>query len=84
MGMLMAEPLQNKALFKTLHITLCFFVIFITKDIYAQSLLLPGDIVFVSVNATSNEFEIVPLIDLEAGTEFSVNNGIWDNAELIL
>ncbi len=78
----MAEPLQNKALFKTLHITLCFFVIFITKDIYAQSLLLPGDIVFVSVNATSNEFEIVPLIDLEAGTEFSVNNGIWDNAEL--
>ncbi len=83
MGMPMAEPLQNRALFKTLHITLIFFVIIITGNTYAQSLLLPGDIVFVSVNATSNEFELVPLIDLEAGTKFSVNNGEWDNTRMV-
>ncbi|MFY0696285.1 MAG: T9SS type A sorting domain-containing protein [Balneola sp.] len=78
----MAEPLQNKALFRTLHIALFFFVILITKSSYAQSLLLPGDIVFVSVNSTTNQFELVPLIDLEIGTEFNVSNGLWDNSDL--
>ncbi|MBO6620600.1 MAG: T9SS type A sorting domain-containing protein [Balneola sp.] len=78
----MAGPLQNKALFKTLHIALIVFVIFIAKNSYAQSLLLPGDIVFVSINATSDEFELVPLIDLKAGTKFSINNGEWDNTDL--
>lgn len=75
----MAEPLQNRALFKKLHIVLFFFVIFITKYSHAQSLLLPGDIVFVSVNANSNSFEFVSLIDLDAGTKFSITNGIWKN-----
>ncbi|OAN62382.1 hypothetical protein A8B79_02180 [Balneola sp. EhC07] len=79
----MAEPLQNKALFRTLHIALFFFVILITKSSYAQSLLLPGDIVFVSVNSTTNQFELVPLIDLEIGTEFNVSNGLWDNSDLV-
>lgn len=78
----MAEPLQNKALFRTLHIALFFFVILITKSSYAQSLLLPGDIVFVSVNSTTNQFELVPLIDLEIGTEFNVSNGLWNNSDL--
>lgn len=78
----MAEPLQNKALFRTLHIALFFFVILITKSSYAQSLLLPGDIVFVSVNSTANQFELVPLIDLEIGTEFNVSNGLWNNSDL--
>ncbi|MEP0006482.1 MAG: T9SS type A sorting domain-containing protein [Balneola sp.] len=78
----MAEPLQNKALFRTLHIALFFFVILITKSSYAQSLLLPGDIVFVSVNSTTDQFELVPLIDLEIGTEFNVSNGLWDNSDL--
>ena len=78
----MAEPLQNKALFRTLHIALFFFVILITKNSYAQSLLLPGDVVFVSINSTSDEFELIPLIDLESGTEFSINNGVWNKNEL--
>ncbi|MEP2447454.1 MAG: T9SS type A sorting domain-containing protein [Balneola sp.] len=78
----MAEPLQNKALFRTLHIALFFFVILITKSSYAQSLLLPGDIVFVSVNSTTDQFELVPLIDLEIGTEFNVSNGLWNNSDL--
>ena len=77
----MAEPLQKKALFRTLHIALFFFVIFITKNSYAQTLLLPGDVVFVSVNSSSNEFELVSLIELESGTEFSINNGVWNNSE---
>ncbi len=77
----MAEPLQNTALFKKIHIVLLVFVIFIAKSSQAQSLLLPGDIVFVSVNANSNSFEFVPLIDLEQGTQFSISNGNWDNDE---
>lgn len=75
----MAEPLQNTALFKKLHIALFLFVILIAKSSQAQSLLLPGDIVFVSVNADSNSFEFVPLIDIEEGTIFSISNGDWDN-----
>lgn len=77
----MAKPLQNRALFKKIHIALFFFVIFIAKSSYAQTLLLPGDIVFISVNATNDSFEILPLIDLEEGTEFIISNGEWSNSE---
>jgi len=77
----MAEPLQNKALFRKLHIALFLFVIIITKSSQAQSLLLPGDIVFVSVSSTSDTFEFIPLITLEKGTEFNVSNGLWNETK---
>jgi len=79
----MAESLQKKVLLNKLHIALFFFVIFFAKSSQAQSLLLPGDIVFVSVSADSNSFEFVPLINLEKGTRFSFSNGSWDNSEQV-
>ncbi len=35
---------------------------------YAQTTLLPGDIVVVTTNISSNELELIPLIDIEEGT----------------
>lgn len=76
----MAEPLQNTALFKKLHIALFLLVmLLVTSSAHAQSLLLPGDMVFVSVNSTTDSFEFIPLINLEEGTQFSISNGIWEN-----
>ncbi len=75
----MALPLQNTALLKKLHITLFLLVATITNIAQAQSLLLPGDITFISVNSTTDSFEFIPLIDLEKGTEFKISNGLWDD-----
>lgn len=73
----MAEPLQNSALFRNLHIALFFLMTFFIGSSNAQSLLLPGDIVFVSVSSSANTFEFIPLVDLEKGTQFEISNGIW-------
>ncbi|MFY0684946.1 MAG: T9SS type A sorting domain-containing protein [Balneola sp.] len=78
----MAEPLQKKALFNKLHIALLFFVILIAKSSQAQTLLLPGDIAFVSVSASSSTFEFIPLTNIEKGTEFQISNGFWSNENL--
>ncbi len=51
-----------------------------TRSVQAQTVLLPGDIAFVSVNSSDNSFEIVPLIDLDSGTQFSLSNAIWDRS----
>lgn len=76
--MLMAKTLQTKALILKIHIVLFLVLVSFSKSTLAQTLLLPGDIVFVSVNSSNNSFEIVPLIDLTKGTTFEINNGLWN------
>lgn len=41
---------------------------------YAQSTLLPGDLITVSINSSANSLELVALIDIEIGTTFSINS----------
>lgn len=41
---------------------------------YAQTTLLPGDLVIVTINSAEFEIEIVPLIDLEPQTEFELRS----------
>ena len=79
--MLMAKQLQIRRLLKKLHIALFLVLILFSGSALSQTLLLPGDGVFVSVNASNNTFEIVPLIDLTKGTEFEISNGIWDESK---
>ncbi len=38
------------------------------KSSYAQTTLLPGDLLIVTANVSVNEFELIPLIDIEEGT----------------
>ncbi len=78
----MAESLLHRAFSKKLHIALLLFFTLGMGNLNAQSLLLPGDVMFVSVNSTDDTFEFVPLINIEKGTTFYISNGEWDNRDL--
>lgn len=79
----MALKLQRRNSLRTLHIALFLFVILCTaRSVKAQTVLLPGDIAFVSVNSSDNSFEIVPLIDLESGTQFMLSNATWNQSDM--
>lgn len=43
---------------------------------YAQTTLLPGDLLVVTANTSINEFELIPLIDLEAGTQLRLSGAV--------
>ncbi len=75
----MRQQLLRKAYFKTLHIALLFSSILISIEAKAQTILVPGDVVFVSINSVNDSFEIIPLIDIREGTKLYVNNGLWSN-----
>ncbi len=78
----MRQPLQRKAYFKTLHIALFICFMLLSISVKSQTILVPGDVVFVSLNAGDNSFEIIPLIDVQKGTKLYVNNGLWSNEKL--
>ncbi len=75
----MRQQLLRKAYFKTLHIALFLSFILISIEAKAQTILVPGDVVFVSINSVDSSFEIIPLIDVRKGTKLYVNNGLWSN-----
>ncbi len=78
----MRQQLLRKAYFKTLHIALFFSFILISIEAKAQTILVPGDVVFVSINSVNDSFEIIPLIDIREGTRLYVNNGLWSNEKV--
>src|SRR5690554_1458498 len=75
----MSRKLLSKAHFRTLHIALVFSFVFFSTTVKSQSILIPGDAVFVSVNSEDNSFEISPLVALKKGTTLYFSNGIWNN-----
>lgn len=75
----MVQTLLRKKLLKTLHITITVFLVLFVQSSIAQTVLIPGDIVFVSVNSPQNSFEFVPLIPLDKGTEIRFGIGKWDS-----
>lgn len=75
----MVQTLLRKKLLKTLHIAITIFLILFVQSSSAQTVLIPGDIVFVSVNSPQNSFEFVPLIPLDKGTEIRFGIGKWDS-----
>jgi len=80
----MAHKLQLsvKNLVKTITSLLLIWVI--TWSGYAQSTLLPGDLLTVSLNGSNSTLEIVPLIDLEENTQFSIKSSSNPDSELII
>ncbi len=66
-------------------ITCIFFSLLIALGagtISAQTVLAPGDLFFVTINSGSTDyFEFIPLVDIEAGTTINFTNDIWINSE---
>lgn len=66
------------ALFKILHIALLTVVFVTGSTAYAQTSLSSGDVVIVTINTGSESgIDIIPLVDLEQGTELVLSNADW-------
>ncbi len=78
----MVQELLKRIKHNILHIVFALSFLSLSGSLYAQSVLLPADIVIVSVNATDNSFDFIPLVDLEEGTTLWFSNGAW-NSELL-
>ncbi|MBO6534659.1 MAG: T9SS type A sorting domain-containing protein [Balneolaceae bacterium] len=65
--------LQSRVL-KLIHIVSSLLLLWVLLGkSYAQTTLLPGDLLVVTANTSVNEFELIPLIDLEAGTQLRLS-----------
>lgn len=80
----MATKLLSEYLIKTLHIALLILISQWGFQVEAQSVLLPGDVAVVSVNATNNSVDLIPLIDIEEGTVLNLSAGKWDSSAGLL
>ncbi|MDZ7805666.1 MAG: T9SS type A sorting domain-containing protein [Gracilimonas sp.] len=74
----MAAKLLSENLVKYLHIALLILISLWGVQVNAQSVLLPGDVAVVSVNASNNSVDLIPLIDIEKGTVINLSAGKWD------
>lgn len=80
----MALKLLSRKLRITLHIALFFCFALLSAGSNAQSVLLPGDVVIVSANADTQSIDIIPLIDIEEGTELYFSSGVWQASDRTL
>lgn len=77
----MVRTVLYRTLKRTLHIALIFSIVSLWQTVRSQSVLLPGDVVTVSVNAEGHVFDIVPLVDVEKGTRLYFSSGQWIEKE---
>ncbi|MTI87826.1 MAG: T9SS type A sorting domain-containing protein [Balneolaceae bacterium] len=75
----MAQKLLYSTLKRISHIALFIVAFLLTEGVKAQSVLLPGDVVVVSVNEEKDSFDFIPLIDIEKGTLLYFSDGSWDS-----
>src|SRR5690554_4022437 len=61
-----------------LHIALLIVLLFSSQQGKTQSILLPGDVVVVSANASNDSFEFIPLMDIEKNTTIYFSNSLPD------
>lgn len=80
----MAAKLLPEYLAKSIHIALLILFSLFGGKVEAQSVLLPGDVAVVSVNASNNSVDLIPLIDIEEGTVINLSAGKWDPSEGLL
>jgi hypothetical protein len=74
----MVQELLSRVSAKTGHIAILLLLSLNGTLAQAQSVLLPGDIVVVTVNASDNSFDFIPLVDIEKGTSVWFKNGRWN------
>lgn len=76
----MVQELLSRVKNSNLHIAFVFLLMSfsIGDNEFAQSVLLPTDIVIVSVNSSDDSFDFIPLVKLEKGTTFWFSNGRWN------
>lgn len=75
----MVQELLSRVLKSNLHIVFILLIVLSSSSVFSQSVLLPADIVIVSVNSSGDSFDFIPLVPLQAGTSVWFSNGVWDS-----
>lgn len=78
-NMPMVQELLSRVLRFKQHIAILLLFLVSSTAAFAQSVLLPADVVIVSVNSTDDSFDFIPLVKLEEGTTIWFSNGVWDS-----
>lgn len=80
----MAQELRSRVFNSLFTIVFFLLILFGSKNALSQSVLLPGDVVIVSVNSSEDSFDFIPLVKLERGTKVWFSNGKWDENTLTI
>ncbi|MBO6525206.1 MAG: T9SS type A sorting domain-containing protein [Balneolaceae bacterium] len=74
----MVQELLSRVLLFKQHIAFLLFFLVSSSTVFSQSVLLPADVVIVSVNSAGDSFDFIPLVNLETGTTIWFSNGVWN------
>ena len=74
----MVQELLSRVLRFKQHIAIFLLFWISSTAAFAQSVLLPADVVIVSVNSSGDSFDFIPLVNLDEGTTIWFSNGIWN------
>ncbi|GAB5408252.1 MAG: hypothetical protein BalsKO_06170 [Balneolaceae bacterium] len=75
----MVQELLSRVTKSNRHIAFLLLVLLNSSSVFSQSVLLPEDIVVVTVNSSEDSFDFIPLVPLKAGTSIWFSNGTWDS-----
>lgn len=78
----MVQELLSRVLRLKQHIAFFLLLLLSSGIVFSQSVLLPADVVIVSVNSTGDSFDFIPLVSLEEGTTIMFSNGFWNAQSL--
>ncbi len=78
----MVLELLSRVLNLKQHIVFLLLLVLSSGVAFSQSVLLPADVVIVSVNSSEDSFDFIPLVNLEEGTTIWFSNGIWNEETL--
>tara|TARA_R110000868_G_scaffold378658_5_gene644194 strand:- start:9778 stop:12597 length:2820 start_codon:yes stop_codon:yes gene_type:complete len=78
----MVLELLSRVLYSNRHIAFFLLIFFSSSSAFSQSVLLPADIVVVSVNSSGDSFDFIPLVPLKVGTTVWFSNGVWNSDSL--
>lgn len=70
--------LLSRVLVSNRHIALFLLILLCSSPVFSQSVLLPSDLVVVSVNSSDDSFDFIPLVPLQEGTSIWFSNGVWN------
>ncbi len=78
----MVQELLSRALKSNFHIAFLLLILISSSSVLSQSVLLPTDVVVVTVNSSGDSFDFIPLVPLKSGTSIRFSNGVWDSESL--
>lgn len=78
----MVKELLSRVIISNRHIAFILLFLLSTSPVLSQSVLLPADVVVVTVNSSGDSFDFITLVPLEIGTSIWFSSGLWNSESL--